>query len=1493
MTQTVAETLSERLGTEVDIETIEVGLFNRLILKNVTLQDQQQKPLLQAGLITGKIELRELLKNRITLRTVSLLDTEIQLYREQKDKPTNFQFIIDALSSKEKGGDKPDVSIHSLILRRVNLSYHEYDRPRTPGLLNPGHLDFKQIDANLSLKAITTDSLNLRVRSLGFNEGCGIGVEHLQFRLTANRKQAHLQDFSLRLPHSRIALESLLFNYENGNSFKNIWHTIHTKGRLNHALVSSRDIGHLVKLPTWLQTSIILSTDFAITPTGIALNSIDLQDNEGQMQTHGSIQLLRKKGVLSSLIIRNLQLTAQPAFIQKATGWMGNNTKFTNLAKHTGTVTIKGEGQWDFKRKAHGEITLQTAHTGLADAQIRWEDKEIKTKFSLGKIRPDLLVDNSKLPTHINLDGQATLQLASQKGLTLQKADYRINLQSMQWNEHSFGKIYLQGTYSPRLLSAKLNSLDPSANGQLEVLASLGKTPINKGGIEGIRLNGNIGHIEPARLGIQTGFGQASFAGIIEAELQRLRKGIMPLGRLTVQNFQMKGAPRGDYHMQNLQASITSEGNGNEEHFKLRSDFADADIHGSLQLEPLKQTIAALLDRSLPGLVNNRFLGQTPSHIQPDITSGTCPGWDISARLKRTDFLEKMLGLPLKTPHPITLNGHLAKDEGASSITFMGEDISYNNQNFRKVSAFIHGEQDSYQCLIQGQRKLAGRMFKIAADLQTHEGKLYTNIGWTDVDGQTPAYIPIENRNQGSQGNLACVTQFFPDKEGVNFDMQIRPAHFNLGDSIWQIASGQVRFMQRELAFRNVKLSHANQQLTIDGEIAPHRNDSIVVHLQNMDIDYILDLAKFDAVSFGGQATGEAIFTQKGDYPQLNAQIQVPDFTFNQGKMGATRIIGSWNPRDNRILLDADMKLPEGKDHGTKVNGYVDLGKKELELNIQANHTNISFLQHYVDGIFGRFDGEATGSVQLYGPFKRLDFNGQLKATAEATIEATGVRYRVENGEVTLKPGEFGFHNFGIKDQNHGTGTANGYLRHTHLKNLTYNFQVDAQHLLCYDMPETNDMPFYSQTTGSGYVYLQGYPGHFTADIALTPEYPTTLTYNMANSGSLSKDDRMIRFHAIEEPADSTAALLTRLLPNHSAQETSQPSPDTHLPSQDTGTDIRLNLLIQANPSAQVKIITDPKSGDALTVSGDGAIRANFHNKGAFEMFGTYSLNRGVYKLSLQDVIRKDLALQPGSRITFTGNPLEADLDLKAIYTVNGASLSDLNYGAGFSQKSVKVDCILNIGGKAKAPQVNFDLDLHNISDDEKQMVRQLISTEEDMNRQVIYLLGIGRFYTANTSAQMGEITTSQQSSAAMRSFLSTTLTNQLNSAIASAMGGESKWSFGANVMPGTLGWDDIEVEGLLQGRLFNDRLLINGNFGYRDRPTYTSNFVGDFDIRYLLTPRGSVSLKAYSETNDRYFTKSSMTTQGIGLTLQREFSSLRDLFRVKRRKEMESKSDK
>ncbi|MGL5261925.1 MAG: translocation/assembly module TamB domain-containing protein, partial [Bacteroides sp.] len=88
----------------------------------------------------------------------------------------------------------------------------------------------------------------------------------------------------------------------------------------------------------------------------------------------------------------------------------------------------------------------------------------------------------------------------------------------------------------------------------------------------------------------------------------------------------------------------------------------------------------------------------------------------------------------------------------------------------------------------------------------------------------------------------------------------------------------------------------------------------------------------------------------------------------------------------------------------------------------------------------------------------------------------------------------------------------------------------------------------------------------------------------------------------------------------------------------------------------------------------------------------------------------------------------------------------------------------------------------------------------------------------------------------------------------------------------------DVEVEGMLSAQLLNNRLLINGNFGYRDNPLTNTNFVGDFEAELLLNRSGNIRLRAYSKTNDRYLSRTNLTTQGIGILFRRDFTYWKEL---------------
>ncbi|MBQ2359851.1 MAG: translocation/assembly module TamB domain-containing protein, partial [Prevotella sp.] len=331
--------------------------------------------------------------------------------------------------------------------------------------------------------------------------------------------------------------------------------------------------------------------------------------------------------------------------------------------------------------------------------------------------------------------------------------------------------------------------------------------------------------------------------------------------------------------------------------------------------------------------------------------------------------------------------------------------------------------------------------------------------------------------------------------------------------------------------------------------------------------------------------------------------------------------------------------------------------------------------------------------------------------------------------------------------------------------------------------------------------------------------------------------------------------------------------------------DIHINFLINTTPSATLKLIMDPKSGDYISLNGNGVLRATYYNKGSFDMFGNFVVDHGVYKLTIQNVIKRDFQFQQGGSISFGGDPYQAVLNLKALYTLNGVSLSDLSIGKSFSSNNIRVDCLMDITGTPNSPSIEFDFDMPTVGTDAKQMIYSIVNSGEERNQQVLYLLAIGRFYNQDANNATSESTGPySQTSLAMQSILSGTISQQLNNVLGSVIK-NNNWNFGANISTGNEGFNNAEYEGLLSGRLLNNRLLINGQFGYRDNVNATSSFIGDFDIRYLLYPNGNLAIKVYNQTNDRYFTRNSLTTQGVGLIMKKDFNGLSDLFGTKKKK--------
>ena len=294
----------------------------------------------------------------------------------------------------------------------------------------------------------------------------------------------------------------------------------------------------------------------------------------------------------------------------------------------------------------------------------------------------------------------------------------------------------------------------------------------------------------------------------------------------------------------------------------------------------------------------------------------------------------------------------------------------------------------------------------------------------------------------------------------------------------------------------------------------------------------------------------------------------------------------------------------------------------------------------------------------------------------------------------------------------------------------------------------------------------------------------------------------------------------------------------------------------------------DPVGGDKIVAHGSGHLNMKYDSQGELEMRGDYTLNDGFYTFTLQDIIIKDFTIRDGSSIRFSGDPYAAQLDITAAYSTT-ANLTDLDQSfqsdPELNRTNVKVNALMKVKGDMRSPEIGYDLEFPSLTSDIDRKVKSIVSTDEMMSQQIIYLLALNRFYTPEyMSATHGN---------ELVSVASSTLSSRLGSMLGAL---SDDWSIAPAIRSSKGDFSDVEVDLALSSQLLDNRLLLNGNFGYRDKSLNNNSFIGDFDIRYLLNRAGTIQLKAYNRYNDQnYYLKSALTTQGIGVVFKRDFDSV------------------
>ena len=682
----------------------------------------------------------------------------------------------------------------------------------------------------------------------------------------------------------------------------------------------------------------------------------------------------------------------------------------------------------------------------------------------------------------------------------------------------------------------------------------------------------------------------------------------------------------------------------------------------------------------------------------------------------------------------------------------------------------------------------------------------------------------------------------------LEFEAKIHSDSIIHKNKVWYIGEGRVFGDMDRMLVENIRLSSDMQDLKIEGVIGKEQSDSLNAYLKNVEIATIFDLIKFRILDFGGKATGAAHLTGLLSAPNANARLDVKNFSIDGADLGTGDVSVGWENDTKSIVLDAGIYNREN-DLST-VKGFLSQAKDTITLMIDANNLDVAFIEKKLGSFLSDMDGCGSGRVHLHGGWKAVDFEGAVALYCSAKVKANHTRYYFTGDSLRFTKGMIAFDDARLYDRYGNRGSISGPLKHNNLSNWSCNFNIKANDMLVYDTDDFGSLPFYGAVFATGDALIKSDSSGFLLKANMKSMPGSRFVYN-SNMTSGARDNSFVTFTDNSKRKKDEAIV--------------EQQPVTKEAYNKTASKLTLDFMLDVNDALELKVYTNLQNDDYISLYGHGPINAIYNDKTGFSMKGHLNLARGAYKFTIQDIFPKVFEISKGSTLVFNGDPYKAELNLKTKYLVPSASLSDLTTEIA-KRKTVKVNCVMNITGSLASPDLAFDLELPEGSEEERELLASVASTPDQKNMQFVYLLGVGKFYTFDTNA-----TGDTNSSTAVESLISNTISGQLNNMLGKIIN-NGNWNISGNISTSERGWNSMEVEGMLRGRLLDNRLQINGNLGYRENPIANRNFIGDFELLWLLSPQYNWNIKAYSKTNDRYFSKTDLTTQGIGTSILFEF---------------------
>jgi translocation and assembly module TamB len=701
----------------------------------------------------------------------------------------------------------------------------------------------------------------------------------------------------------------------------------------------------------------------------------------------------------------------------------------------------------------------------------------------------------------------------------------------------------------------------------------------------------------------------------------------------------------------------------------------------------------------------------------------------------------------------------------------------------------------------------------------------------------------------------------------------------------WNVAQPNKIVLAKDgLYIQNFEISNAGQSLSANSQ-AQQPNAPMTVDIRNFVIGNFTNIISKDTTLANGVLNGNINLERLQPSPQVVGDIKIQELSLFGDTLGNLDLKAN-NKTENAVNVDMTL-AGNGNDIGLKGDYYLKpVAGNSFDFMLGMRAFNLRTIEGISQNSIRNSVGFLRGELSIKGSPSVPVVTGNLTTdNLTTTISMLNSQFNMPNEKITFDGNGINFQQFRILDSAKNQAMIDGQIQTKDFRNMDLNLRIKADNWQALNSTKKDNDLFYGKLFLSTNLNITGTPTSPTVDGSLNILKGTDFTVvSPDNDPSIVSSDGIVQFY---NGKDSL-----QYLPVARVKDTTfRFAP---------GSNININLGL--DKEASFSFIIDKATGDFVNVKGDAALNANVGNDGAITLTGAYTIDQGAYMLNY-NLIRRRFQIQKGSTVTFAGDPLEADVNITAVYVANVPAYdlverqvpdpSQLNY---FKQR-LPFDVQLLLRGELMKPYISFNIDLpedkvYRMAPDQLELVRgklaQIRLDTSELTKQVFAVLLLNRFISDDpfsSGASTGLAFTAKQS-------VSRLLGEQLNKFANDLIKGVDLQVDLAQSEDYTTGArrERTDLSIAASKSLLNDRLKVTiGNDFELQGPQSgsanqnTSYLPGNLAADYNLTTDGRYVLRAYRRAYDEGVLQGFVTETGLNFIFTRDYNTLKQLFRSRR----------